>query len=237
MKSDLWTQFASEIRNDPQFHECQELFLKEASLIIEGALKRYHKYQLQFWLDECTLKKSLWMLHLDAIDTLRECIFLLKQKKHRLVGKLFRDIIEILDLAYLFWKEKDKKPENLAKWYKNEVVPHRKFRDHLKKGKGLVISEYAKKIYAELSAWTHHSYSTLLNSYSLGGKDRNMLAFDGYSDVLVSRDVILRYTWQMKDLILYFLDNVKSIGLVDWNEFADFLNNIIKGLIFTKKKA
>jgi len=231
-KSKLWIQTYTEVRNNPHDYENQEFFLKEASSILDEIYKHYDKFQLKFHLDECTVEKAIWMLHLDALDSLRDCIYLLEKKKHRIVGKLFRDITEVLDLAYLFWEEKDRGSPNLNKWYANEVIPHRKFRGHLKKTKGEYVFKESVDIYDALSKWTHHCYATLKNSYSLGGNNTKMLVYDGHSELLILPQTISQYMWEIKNLILYFLDNVKRVGLIDWSKVRIFLNKTIKGMKF-----
>jgi hypothetical protein len=233
MKSKLWVQSLHEVRSNPYDYESQKLFLNEASSILDEIFKKYDKYQVHFNLDERTLKKALWMLHLDALDTLRDCIYLLKKRKHRIVGKLFRDITETLDLATLFFgEEKDGKFVNLMNWYDNKVVPHRKFRKHLEKTKGQFISDYSKGMYEELSEFSHHCYNKLKNSYSLGGKNGNMLVYDSHSEILILPQTIAEYTWEVKQLMFYFLDNIKRVGLVDWNEIKIFCTKTITEIRF-----
>jgi len=232
MKSKLWIQTFDEVKNNPYDYESQELFLKEALLILDEIYKHYDKYQIKFHLNEHSVKKAIWMLHLNALDTLRDCIALLKKKKHRIVGKLFRDIQESLDLSFLFWEERDKGSSNLKKWYKDKIIPHRQFRDYIEKTKGELIAKTGKDIYKDLSKWTHHTYFTLKNSYSLAGENGEMLVYDGHSDILILPQTISQYMWVIKDFMLYFLDKVKRVGLINWKEIVVFLNKTIHGLKF-----
>jgi hypothetical protein len=232
MKSKLWTQKYEDVKKYPYDYESQELFLKEALSVLDEVFKHYDKFQLKFHLDERSVEKAIWMLHLDALDTLRDCVVLLKQKKHRIVGKLFRDVTEVIDLATLFWWERDNGSENLIKWYDDKVIPHRTFRQHLKNTKGESFSKYSADIYEGLSRWTHHCYSILKNSYSLGGNTGEMLVYDSHSEILILPQTISQYIWEIKDLILYFLGNVKMAGLIDWKKISVFLNQTIHGLKF-----
>jgi len=234
MKSKLWIQSLDDVKKNPYDCQSQELFMNEALLLLDELFIKYDKYQRHFSVDERTLKKALWMLHLDILDTLRDCIDLLKKKKHRIVGKLFRDIQENIDLATLFWEQRRSNPANLAKWYENKVIPHRKFRQHLKNAKGNSAANYSRVIYEELSQWPHHCYVKLTNSYVLGGDDGNRIIYDGHWEILIPPQTISQYTWLIKDSILYFFSNVKSVGLIDWNEFTIFLNRTIQGLVFSK---
>lgn len=234
-KSRLWTQRLEEVLRNPYDYESQELFLKEASSVLNRVYKSYDKYFLKFRLNERTKKRAIWMLHLDALDTLRDCIFLLRRKKHRIVGKLFRDVTEVLDLATLFWWEGDEHQTNVQKWYDDEVIPHRAFRQYIKKIKGDNFCKYSTTMYANLSKWTHHCYSVLLSSYSRGWKeDDALLMYDSHfrSDTLIMPQIISQYAWEVKDLILYFLSNVKMVGLIDWEHLTLHLNKTIRGLEF-----
>jgi len=232
MMSKLWIEKFEDVKKNPYDYETQELFLKEASSILDEIFKHYDKFQIKFHLDDHSVEKAIWMLHLDALDTLRDCIALIKEKKHRIVGKLFRDITEVLDLSMLFWEERDKGSPNLKKWYDNKIIPHSEFRKYLKETKGELIFEQSRKIYSGLSQWTHHSYYTLKNSYSLGGKDAEMLIYDSHSSILILPQTISQYMWEIKDLILYFLSNVKRVRLIDWKEVVAFLNKTIHGMKF-----
>jgi hypothetical protein len=232
MKSGFWIKSFDEIKNDPYNYESQQSFLNEALEILDEIFKKYDKYQGRFSLDERTLEKAIWMLHLDALDSLRDCIYLLKSKKHRIVGKLFRDIMETLDLATLFWEEREGESNNLTRWYENKVIAHSEFRRHLKNTRDQYISDDSKEMYKELSRWSHHCYMPLKNSYSLGGKDAKMLIYDSHSEILVLPQTLSQYIWEIKELILYFLVNIKMVGLIDWNEIKAFLNRTIQGLKF-----
>lgn len=232
MKSKLWIQAYDEVKKNPYDYENQKLFLKEASSILDEVYKHYDKFQTKFHLDERSVEKAIWMLHLDALNTIRDCVALLEKKKHRIVGKLFRDIVEVLDLSILFWEERNEGSSYLNKWYDDKVIPHRKFRSYLEKTKGQLISKESAKIYDSLSAWTYHTYLTLKNSYSLGGNDGKRLVCDSHSEVLILPQTISLYMWEIKDNILYFLSNIKKVGLIDWEELRIFLNKTIKGMTF-----
>jgi hypothetical protein len=235
IKSRLWTQRLEEVLRNPYDYESKELFLKEASSILNAVYKSYDKYFLKFRLDKRTKEKAIWMLHLDALDTLRDCVFLLKKKKHRIVGKLFRDVTEVLDLAALFWWECDKHQDKLRKWYDDKVIPHSEFRQYLKRTKGESFSKTSSAMYSSLSRWTHHCYSVLLSSYSRGSKEDNaLLMCDSHfrSDTLILPQIISQYAWEIKDLILYFLSNVKMVGLVDWEPLTNHFNKTIRGIEF-----
>jgi len=235
MKKSFWIQNYEDIRADPFGYESQKKILNEALSVLDGIFKEYDKFQIKYSLNDKSVNKAIWMLHLDALDTLRDCIALLKQNKHRIVGKLFRDITEILDLATLFWWEKDKGSEHLKKWYEDKIINHSEFRRCLKTMKGesgAIFENNSKNMYRALSKWTHHCYSALKDSYSLAGDKGEMLVYDGHSKVLILPQTISAYIWEIKDLILYFLNNVKMAELVNWSEIKIFLNKTIQGIKF-----
>lgn len=55
---------------------------------------KYHR-------DEASLDKATWMLAVDAVDALKECTELLKEDRHRIAYRLFRDTVESIDLLYV----------------------------------------------------------------------------------------------------------------------------------------
>jgi len=59
-----------------------------------------------------------------------------------------------------------------------------------------------------------------------------MLMYDSHSRLLVLPQTVSQYMWEIKDLILYFLNNVKMVGLIEWKHLALFLNRTIQGLEF-----
>ena len=223
-KSNMWIQKLEDIRKNPYENESHKLFFKEASSVLDIAFNHYDKYQMKFHMDDRSVEKAIWMLHLDALDTLRDCVLLLEQKKHRIVGKLFRDVLEVLDLSALFWGERNESSNNLNDWYENKIVTHGKFRSYLKKTKGVRIQKYSADMYSGLSTWTHHCYSTMKNSYSLGGRNGQMLVYDSHLKILILPQTISQYTWEIKELILYFLINVKMVGLINWKKYSTRYN-------------
>ena len=232
MKSKIWTQKFVDIIWNPFDHKSQDLFIEEASSVLNEVFKKYDKLQNKYRSDERSAEKAIWMLHLDGLDTLRDCLALLKEKKHRIVGKLSRDITEVLDLAALFWWERDKGSRRLKKWYDDKVIRHCEFREYLGSSRGKEFQEYSARMYSDLSKWTHHCYSVLLNSYSLAGDNGEMLVYHSHTEALISPHTISQYMWEIKDLIFYFLSNIKMVGLIDWAELVCFLNKQRLGLKF-----
>ena len=56
----------------------------------------------RFSVDDQSLKKTTWILAMDTLDSLRDCLDSLARKNHRVAAKLFRDAMESMDLAAFF---------------------------------------------------------------------------------------------------------------------------------------
>ena len=75
LKSRMWHQELNEVVANPYDHENRKLFIEEASSLLDKIYKLYDDYNLKFNIDDESLNKCIWMLHLDALDTLRDCVF------------------------------------------------------------------------------------------------------------------------------------------------------------------
>jgi len=215
LKSKIWQQGLREVSANPYDYKNQNLFIEEAKLLLDEAYKLYDFYQLKFRLDDESLEKCIWMLQLDAIDTLRDSVYLMEKKKHRIVGKMFRDITESLDIAHLIKKQPEK---YLSKFYKGKNIRHSDFRKSIlnKSDRDMV-----RGIYGEMSGWTHHEYKCLLHSYSIGGKDT--LVYDSHNPrVLVLPKTISQYLWILSILIKHCFVEMETSGLFKKDKLKDF---------------
>ena len=135
MSNFIWERDPEEAYTNPYEYEAQEQFVREASSL----LNKYHKHvssnSKRYHRDDTSKGKAIWMLHVDALDALRDCLDLINEKKHRLACRLFRDVIETLDIAAYFSSASSQNNPDLIKWFKNEIIPHRKYRDFIKKTK------------------------------------------------------------------------------------------------------
>jgi len=216
MSSKLWTQALEEVKRSPYDHEPRNQFIKEARMLLNKIYKSFENYQLKFHKNDRSLKKAIWMLQIDALDTLRDSIELIDQKKHRIVGKMFRDVLEKLDLASLFYEKGESDRTYLEKWYDGEIIEHRKYREHLQSRFGAEASNNQKEFYKELSQWIHPTYYVLGNSYCLG--EGEMLGYDSHSELLISPWTISQYMWMLSLLIQVFIDRIENCGLVSTDE-------------------
>jgi len=218
LKSKIWFQTLDDVVKNPYDYGNQKLFIKESKSLLNRIYKLYDSYQLKFHLDNKSVEKCVWMLQIDALDTLRDCLYLVEKKKHRLVGKMFRDIVEILDIAHLI---KEKRDKYLARWYDNIIINHREYREYLEKDGKIKEKEESRDFYKNLSDWTHHTYLSLKNSYSLGKDD--MLVYDShYPKILVSPQTISQYLWMLNILIKKFIDEMTYSELFDINKLESF---------------
>ena len=218
LKSRFWHQALDDVVKNPYDYENQILFIKESKSLLNRIYKLYDSYQLKFHLDNKSLEKCVWMLQIDALDTLRDCLYLVEKKKHRLIGKMFRDVVETLDVAHLI---KEKQDKYLVKWYDNEIILHCEYRKYLEKNGKIKEKEASKRFYKNLSGWTHHTYFTLKNSYSLGRDD--MLVYDSHcSKILVLPQTISQYLWMLNILIKKFIDEMIYSELFDISKLESF---------------
>nr|BAL58680.1 hypothetical conserved protein [Candidatus Acetothermum autotrophicum] len=230
MLSKLWHQPLEEVRQKPYDYIAQEQFLREARILLNKLLEAFARYNLTFHVDDRSLKKAVWMLQMDALETLRDCVWLIEQKKHRIVGKMFRDIVESLDLAALFYHQGEANRKDLDKWYNDEIIPHKRYRDYLNPDD----SEARKYLYQQLSNWTHHTYSTLKNSYVLG-RD-NLLVHDSTSrdvnstlehgGLLGTPQTISEYMWMIATLIKMFIEKALCCGLILQEDMQNIWNDL-----------
>lgn len=73
---------------------------------------------------------------MDALDSLREGLASLERKEHRIAGKLFRDVLESMDLAAYFSAPDEKCSKAMSKWYRDEYVSHGEYRKYFRKSHG-----------------------------------------------------------------------------------------------------
>lgn len=216
MPSELWKRTLADILGDPWWasppynSNKKSEFLNETRVFLDQVYKEFDSYNLKFHTDDRSLAKALWMLQVDALDTLRDCIIFLNENKHRIVGKMFRDILETLDLAEYLRLQGDGS-NALNKWYNSKIIPHREYRDFIK-GKNPNRANNLADFYSQLSKWTHHTYFALGYSYSRGEGD--MLVYDSHSPLLVLPRTIAQYIWMIKELIKLFFSRVKESGIV-----------------------
>ena len=240
MASLVWGRDPQEAFEEPYEYEIQEQFAREARALLTHLYRILNSDRFRYTVEDQSLAKAIWLLAMDALDSLRDCLTALGRKEHRIAGKLFRDVTESMDLAAYFHSKTLKSISSLQQWYADEIVPHREYRDYVKKKEGIEVSEHLAKHYSSLSHLTHRSYHAVLSGYSRGGEGR--LVHDRTSELygdsensavfLVLPQTIASYYAVLANLILYYSSVLSELGLVSQKEIkASFVTCLEKQTI------
>jgi len=229
MPSQVWGRDPQEAFEEPYEYGIQDQFVREARTLFTRLYKLLNSDLHYYSLDDRSREKAVWLLAMDALDSLRECLEALVRKEHRVAGKLFRDVTESMDLAAYFHSATSKSKSSLDKWYADEVVPHREYRDYVKRTQGTEPAERLRKHYSSLSRFTHRSYRVILNGYCLGKGER--LVHDrtgelygnngGATNLLVLPQTIASYYANLANLALVYSADLSELGLVSREAIRD----------------
>lgn len=200
--------------NNPYEYEAQNQFIREAENVLEKFGFELSKFDGKFTREQRTNKKAIWMLQNEALDSLKDILYLLKEKKHRPAGRLFRDVLETLDFSSYFYSKTMESKENLKSWYDYNIIPHRIYRQHIKKTKSEELEKIKANYYSIISKFNHRTFKILLYSY-IFGRD-NLLVYDGYKDPdsLVLPSTLAMYLAILADLIRFFSEELTDKKLV-----------------------
>jgi len=190
MSSFVWDRDIEEAFQEPYEYPGQEQFFREAKNILDSLKIFFSKKNKAFNVEEETLEKAIWMLQVDVLEAMNDALTLINEKKHRIAARLFRDIIETLDISVYFTFGGKKAENDLKKWYKNEVIPHKNYREFVKHNYGEDQAKQSSIEYGDFSKYTHRTYRAIGMSYIRG--QENKLFYDGFekSDILVLPHVI-----------------------------------------------
>ena len=180
MPSFVWDRDTGDAWDEPYEYDGQAQFNREAKNVLSSLKEHYSKKDMSFGRDEESLEKAVWLIQVDALEALIDALNLTEEKKHRIAARLFRDTVETMDLSAYFFLSGEKGSPHLRKWYKNQVIPHRIFREFIREYE---CKDKAKKLgglYSDLSKYTHRTYNVLTKSYILA-RD-NKISYDGFSD-------------------------------------------------------
>lgn len=215
MPSFIWTRSLEDAFDEPYEYPAQEQFIREAETLLTKFKEDLSNYDMQFTTLDRSIKKAIWILVNDAADSLTDCLISIRDKKHRIAGKMYRDVIETLDLAAYFNTDNIDSNKYLTKWYEDEVVPNRVYRDYIKRTIGETKAKEKSESYSDFSKFTHRTYHTLLFGYGQGVD--NKMYYDGYkdNDILVQPTTISMYYVYLRHLILIFSLELSKLGLVD----------------------
>jgi len=219
MASFIWDRDPNEAYENPYEYEAQEQFVREAEAILNQLFEILMDERYSYTRDDISLDKAIYMLHLDSVDSLRDGIDLIKEKRHRMAARVLRDVYENISLCnYFYFDKSNKSKKNLANWYKDDFVSNRIYRESIKRRLGESQMNSARNYYSQLSKITHRTYRTLAFGYSLGANER--LIYEGkYKDnFLVLPQTIAMYMTLFADIIKQLLEEIKINKLISEDE-------------------
>lgn len=209
MLSTYWNKRPQDAYENPWDYSEQKLFLKEAHLLLERMKKSLNQFNLKFKLNEETLAKANWMLAQEIADVLFEILFCLKNKRHRIAGRMFRGCIETIDLMKILNSAVSESGIYLKKWYENETVKHSSMRAVIRRVDGGLDKANRKDLFRILSKLTHRTYVCLLESYSLGRDNLIIHESCATKTILVLPQVIASHLALLGQLILEACETLK----------------------------
>jgi hypothetical protein len=230
MPSQVWGRDPQEAFENPYEYKVQEQFVREASSLLSLFYRLMNDDRHKFRRDDRSVEKAIWMLQLDALDSQRDCLKALVPKNHRVAGKLFRDIVETLDLAAYFASRSRESSDYLEKWYSDEIVPHRVYREVVRRTEGNDAFEQKRRVYMGLSKFTHRSYRAICDGYLLGANDQLVhdAVTSAFSDrgeeaeaMLVLPQTIASYFANLAELIQLFSDEIHRRGVLPEEQVCD----------------
>lgn len=238
MPSFVWNRDPQEAFENPYEYEAQEQFYREATSLVKTLYVCLNSENHRYHRDEVSVKKAVWLLQMDALDSLSDCLDALETRRHRVAGKLFRDIEETLDLAAFFSGETQKSNGSMKKWYNNEIIPHKEYRDYIRKIKGDEVANEKAKHYSMLSKFTHRSYGIIMYGYSLGANERLVhdkvaLTYNpnnetGAETFMVVPSTISAYTAVLASEILFFCEELHQRGNLSREEVRSAIDNSLE---------
>ena len=102
MTSFVWGREPEEAYANPYEYAAQDQFVHEARALLQRFAEALNPRELRFHCDDRSMEKATWMLHVDALEALRDALELIVEKRHRPAARLFRDIVETMNLAAYF---------------------------------------------------------------------------------------------------------------------------------------
>lgn len=228
MASFVWGRSPQEAFKNPYEWEANTQFAKEAKALVSKFFTVLMKKNMCFEKTNTSLPKAEWMLLTDSTDALVEALENLENKKHRITARLFRDVVENLDLLTFFRSNTPKAKKELAKWFKGESIPHRISREYLLETDGESAKQERAMYYKELSAFTHRTYTALCDSYSLGRGE--MLVYDTItqSRMMVLPNTLSAYYTVLGDLIMQLSISLSKSELISDVELDEFWRDVLK---------
>jgi len=198
----VWRRDPQEAHDNPYEYDAQEQFASEAKAFLKKMADALDSYNMKFDKDDTRLEKATWMLLQDLVDSLNESLSLINEKRHRVAVRLFRDAVETIDLLKLLHSNAKNATAVLEDWFNDNCISHTKSRSHIKDREGESAQTNRSNYYAQLSKFTHRTYHSLLDSYTIGRGDKLVHDSHSSSDMLVPPETISYYYAVLGNLII-----------------------------------
>jgi hypothetical protein len=236
MPSQVWGRDPQEAFEEPYEYEIQEQFAREANTFLTRLYRILNSNKYCYSKEDLSSAKAVWLLAMDTLDSLRDCLTSLDRKEHRVAGKLFRDTIESMDLAAYFHSGNQKSVSALRRWYNDKIVPNSEYRDYVKRTQGTEVFMTVGEYYKSLSRFTHRSYRAILDGYSEGSEgrlvhDRTAELFgnsNGSTTFLVLPQTISSYYALLAELIRSYSSHLFELGLASHEEIKSAFDNSLE---------
>lgn len=216
MPSFIWNRDIEEAYQNPYYYKAQNQFAREANSMLNSVYELLMDDRFFYTREDTCVEKAIYMLHVDSIESLKECLALLSEKRHSVAARLLRDVFENVSLCnYFCFDASNERTKNLRKWFNNEVILNSVCRKSIESRLGKAEHDFRKSRYSHLSKITHRTYRTLAFSYLLGA-DKTM-RYEGRAEgkFLVLPHTISMYYAILSEMILFTLDEIGSNGLID----------------------
>lgn len=222
MASFIWNRDPIEAYENPYEYEAQDQFAREADMLLDLIFTNLMERSGKYGRDDCSAEKAVWMLSVDALETLKDCLQLLREKRHRVASRLFRDALEAIELASFFSTDDARVPRYLKCWYEDEVVPNRHFRDYLKRSVSIEEFERAKRYYSMLSKLNHRTYRSLAYSYVLGKGNRLIYEGEFRRPASPAPHPVSMFYALLANLIKYFMERLVACDVVSPEKAGEY---------------
>jgi len=208
MASIIWNRDPQEAINNPYEYNAQKQFYREAITLTDKIADKLLNNK-KFHLNDKTLEKAIWMLQTDTLFAFRDAVLLLEQKKHRIVGRLFRDILECIHLIEYLSSGTEKAKNDLNLWFNDFLIMHSEYRNFIKKRDGENVAKLKRDLHRTFSKFTHRSYKILLYGYALGKDD--VIFYD--EKWTLPQSVSMYYAF-LGHFGQFILENLKNYGII-----------------------
>ena len=235
MTSIVWGRDPQDAYDEPYEYDAQEQFVREARALLRRLYVQLNSDRHSYTVEDTSRQKAVWLLVMDALDALRDCLTALIRKEHRVAGRLFRDVTETMDLAVFFHSGDAKSDGALKRWYADEIVQHSQYRDFVERTRGEVEKKHLAEHYSKLSRFTHRSYRTILHGYVRGrenrlGHDRSHQLSRATDDesILVLPQTISMYYAVLASIIIEFTSELPELDLVTPEDVGEAFDNSLE---------